>query len=229
LRAVFGGVGRVEVTAIVLAAPVAGPLRKGRRSYTPPILLALGWVGLFAYCATYLTEDMPFRTSALQAVGEPAFEQPEDLPRRELAMAEPAGIASPVAAPAPSAAIEAASAPTYTALPAQPVPAPMPRPISTGPDYVGTWGPTAEACAAPSRRHGFLPAMITPERARAGDTTCSFRDPHRAGNVWSMAADCADRDRRWSSHVRLVVEGDRLTWTSAWGTSAYIRCNRRTG
>lgn len=219
------------MTAIVLVAPAEELPRKDRRSYAPQILLALGWVGLFAYCATYLTEDMPFRTSAFQAIGEPAFDQPEDLPRRGLAMAkpeEPADTASRVGAPVPSAAVETASAPTYTALPAQPA-APMPRAASAGPDYVGTWGPTAEACAAPSRRHGYLPATITPERARAGDTTCSFRDPHRAGNVWSMAADCADRDRRWSSHVRLVVEGDRLTWTSAWGTSAYIRCIRRTG
>ncbi|SDN29251.1 hypothetical protein SAMN05216360_10793 [Methylobacterium phyllostachyos] len=225
------------MTAIVLVAPAVEPLREGRRSCAPQILLALGWVGLFAYCAAYLTEDMPFRTSAPQAVEEPAFDQPEDLPRRELAMAKPENkpeeatdTAARVAVPASSAAIETASAPTYTALPAQSAaPTPVPRSASTGPDYVGTWGPTAEACATPSRRHGYLPATITLERARAGDTTCSFRDPHRAGNVWSMAADCADRDRRWSSHVRLVVEGDRLTWTSAWGTSAYIRCNRRTG
>jgi hypothetical protein len=74
-----------------------------------------------------------------------------------------------------------------------------------------------------------LPATITPERAKAGDTVCTFRDAHRTGNAWIMAADCGDRDRRWSSKVRLVVDGDRLTWTSAWGTSAYTRCNRRAG
>ena len=220
------------MTAIVLVAPAVEPPREGRRAYAPPILLALGWVGLFAYSAAYLTEDMPFRTSSLQAVEEPAFDQTEDLPRRGLAMAKPEEPADTVAripaAPAPMAAM--ASAPTDTALPVQPAaPAPVICPAMAGPDYVGTWGPTAEACAAPSRRHGYFPATITPERARAGDTICSFRDPHRAGNVWSMAADCADRERRWSSHVRLVVAGDRLTWTSAWGTSAYIRCNRRTG
>ena len=215
------------MTAIVLIAPAGEPSREDRRAYAPQILLALGWVGLFAYCAAYLTEDMPFRTSTPLSVGEPVFDQPEDLPRRALAIAGPEDTASRMAAPAPAPTAEAMTAPAATALAAQP--ATPPRLASAGPDYVGTWGPTAEACGAPSRRHGSLPATITPERARAGDTVCSFRDPHRAGNVWSMAADCADRDRRWSSHVRLVVEGDRLTWTSAWGTSAYTRCNRRTG
>lgn len=103
------------------------------------------------------------------------------------------------------------------------------RPASLVADYVGIWGPTADACGAKGRRKGYLPAAITPERAKAGDTVCRFRDAHRTGNAWTMAADCGDHDRRWSSKVRLVVDGDHLTWTSAWGSSAYIRCNRRAG
>ena len=211
-----------QVTAIVLAVPAVESPREARRSYTPPILLAVGWIGLFAYCATYLTEDMPFRTSAPLAVGEPLFDQPEDLPRRALAMAkseEPASVVAP--------AVDAVTAPTPAVPAVQPAaPAAAPRPVA---EYVGTWGPTAEACGAPARRQGYLPATITPERARAGTTLCTFHDAHRSGNAWTMAADCADRDRRWSSRVRLVVEGDRLTWSSAWGTSAYIRCGRRAG
>ncbi|MGU3541246.1 peptidase inhibitor family I36 protein, partial [Methylobacterium sp. A54F] len=35
--------------------------------------------------------------------------------------------------------------------------------------------------------------------------------------------------RRWTSQVRLVVEGERLTWTSAKGSAAYVRCGRRAG
>ncbi len=224
------------MTAIVLAVPVVEPQREAprdrerRRSYGPQILLAVGWIGLFAYCVTYLTEDMPFRTSASLAVGEPTFDQPEDLPRRALEMARPEETARATAStptPAAAPAVETASAPppaVLTALPAGS--APTPRATA---EYVGTWGPTTEACGAAARRHGYLPAIITPERARAGDTLCTFRDTHRSGNVWTMAADCAGQDRRWSSHVRLVVEGDRLTWTSAWGTSAYIRCGRRAG
>ncbi|WP_257791899.1 hypothetical protein [Methylobacterium durans] len=44
-----------------------------------------------------------------------------------------------------------------------------------------------------------------------------------------MAADCNDRGRRWTSQVRLLVEGDRLTWSSAKGSSSYLRCPRRAG
>ena len=35
-----------------------------RRTLAPPLLLAVGWLGLFAYCAAYLTEDMLFRRPA---------------------------------------------------------------------------------------------------------------------------------------------------------------------
>lgn len=215
------------MTAIVLAAPAVEIQSADRRRYAPQILLALGWIGLFGYCATYLTEDLPFRSAATPAVEEPLLDPPEDLPRRALAMMRSEEPASAAAAPASALTVEAASAPAATGLAVQPVlPATAPRPAA---EYIGTWGPTAEACGAPSRRRGYLPATITPERARAGDTVCSFRDTHRSGTTWTMAADCADRDRRWSSHVRLVVDGDRLTWTSAWGTAAYIRCGRRAG
>lgn len=215
------------MTAMVLAAPAVEIPSANRRRYAPQILLALGWVGLFGYCAAYLTEDMPFRNAATQAVEEPLFDPPEDLPRRAPATVSPEEPASAAAAPASALAAEAAPAPAAAALAVQSaLPAAAPRPAAT---YVGTWGPTAEACGAPARRRGYLPATITPDRARAGDTVCSFRDTHRSGTTWTMTAECADRDRRWSSHVRLVVEGERLTWTSAWGTAAYIRCGRHAG
>ncbi|MEL6061734.1 MULTISPECIES: peptidase inhibitor family I36 protein [unclassified Methylobacterium] len=218
------------MTAIVLAGPAVDSPHEGRRSCAPQIVLVAGWIGLFAYCAAYLTEDMPFRTPTPLTVGEPLIDQPEDLPRRALAFAQP-GEPAGVLIPATSPAAETPPAPPPAALAAPPAGSAAPsRPsadyVGT---YVGTWGPTAEACGAPSRRHGYLPATITSERARAGDTLCTFRDTRRSGNVWTMAADCAGQDRRWSSHVRLVVEGDRLTWTSAWGTAAYIRCGRRAG
>ena len=195
------------------------PQVRRKRGFAAPVLLAAGWIGLFAYCASYLTEDMPFRRSSAPMVGEPLIDQPEDLPRHLIAVAAPeppAVTASDVMTPQ-----------ALQALAAQPSAAPAA--IRSAVDYVGVWGPTPEACGAPARRHGYIQATITPERARAGNTVCSFRDTHRAGNAWAMAADCSDRDRRWSSRVRLMVEGDRLTWTSAWGTSAYVRCNRRSG
>jgi hypothetical protein len=213
----------------MLAGPMVEPQPEDRRRYAPQILLALGWVGLFAYCAAYLSEDMPFRTLPAQTLDEPLIDQTEDLPRQITRIAAPEpSTTSTISATAEEPAVNIAPAPPIpeTALLA---PAATAHQAMTSADYVGTWGPTADACGAPSRRKGYLPATITPERAKAGDTVCTFRDAHRTGNAWIMAADCGDRDRRWSSKVRLVVDGDRLTWTSAWGTSAYTRCNRRAG
>jgi hypothetical protein len=217
-----------EMGAIVLAETAFEPRARGRRSYAPQILLAAGWIGLFAYCAAYLSEDLPFPTQSAQLVGEPLIDSLDDLPRQAIGIA--------VREPTPATGLRAAAeTPAAEIEPPPPVPeahlpAPAaPRAAAVVADYVGVWGPTADGCGAVARRKGYLLATITPERARAGDTVCSFRDAHRTGNSWTMAADCGDHDRRWSSKVRLTLDGDHLTWTSAWGSSAYVRCNRRAG
>lgn len=97
------------------------------------------------------------------------------------------------------------------------------------PPFVGVWGPNTAACGARSKRRGYLPATITRDGARAGGTNCSFRDLRRNGDTWVMAASCGDKERHWSSQVRLVVDGDRLTWLSGKGASTYVRCGRRDG
>ena len=104
-----------------------------------------------------------------------------------------------------------------------------PRRATPRTEYAGIWGPTAVACGARSRRRGYLPATITDDGARAGRTQCRFRNGRREGAAWVVAADCTERGHSWTSQVRLLVEGDRLTWTSAKGTSAYVRCGRRDG
>lgn len=215
--------------AILSADTAINPHVEGRRSYAPQILLAAGWLGLFAYCAAYLSEDLPFQTQSAQTVGESLVDQIEDLPRQMIGsfgFEAPTAPAIPATGTAPSIEIKPSLAAAEAPLPA---PAATSHPASVVADYVGTWGPTADGCGAFARRKGYLPAIITPERAKAGDTVCSFRDAHRTGNAWTMAADCGDHERRWSSRVRLVVDGDRLTWSSASGSSAYIRCNRRAG
>ena len=215
--------------ALLLADTAISPKVEGRRRYAPQILLAAGWLGLFAYCAAYLTEDLPFQTQPAQLVGDSLVDQIEDLPRQ---MIGSAGFEAPTAPaiPAPGIAPSVENKPALAVAEAPlPAPAATSHPASVVAEYVGTWGPTADGCGAVARRKGYLPAIITPEHAKAGDTVCSFRDAHRTGNTWTMAADCGDQARRWSSRVRLVVEGDHLTWSSASGSSAYIRCNRRAG
>ena len=180
------------------------------------VALAAGWGILFGYSLTFLGEDLPFRPQAAVAPEPPAFGFPP-LPQPVVV-----AVQAP-AAPAPSPAIEPIRAPPVPAA----APAPIPRVERA--EYVGTWGPTEAACGRRSRRRGYIPATITPDRASAGRTICSFHDGRRVGNAWTMAADCADRGRRWSSQVRLVVDGDRLTWTSGKGTASYVRCGRRPG
>jgi hypothetical protein len=197
------------------------------------LLLAAGWGALFSYSAVFLAEDIPLRPGPPDARGAAraeaaAFELPPELtqptapaPRRR------AEAPSPDASVQPQRVALASSGAGGEAVPAPGMP-PAPMPAERA-EYVGTWGPTGAACGVRSRRRGFLPATITPEGARAGRTICSFHDGRRSGNAWVVAADCSDRGRRWSSQVRLLVDGDRLTWTSDKGASSYVRCARRAG
>ncbi|MCJ2135457.1 peptidase inhibitor family I36 protein [Methylobacterium sp. J-026] len=191
-----------------------------RRRYVLPVLLVIGWAGLFAYSAAYLTEDLPFRPQKPEAASpaETASGQAPS-PRPVVVLDRPRG-----SGPGPAAdAVPAVQAIRAPAPPSRPVPAPV------GAEYVGLWGPHPNACAARSRRRGYIPAMIAQDQARAGRTLCTFHDTRRAGNAWVTAAECNDRGRRWASQVRLTVEGDHLTWSSSRGTVTYTRCGRRAG
>lgn len=211
--------------ALVLADPGGGTRPGSRFRFAVPALLIAGWVGLFAYSVAYLTEDMPFRNqAAATAPTTEASSEQQAAARRVVLLDAPARgapeaakTAAPPAAPAIPAAVPTA------------VPAPRPAPAPVSADYVGVWGPTPQACGAPSRRRGYIPATITPDHAQAGRTHCAFHDARRAGTSWIMAAECSDRGRRWSSLVRLTVDGDHLTWSSSRGTASYVRCSRRAG
>jgi hypothetical protein len=89
----------------------------------------------------------------------------------------------------------------------------------------GTWAPSSRAC---SRRGadklGLLVMKLDENGAYAGDTTCSFGDKQPSGAGWSVVARCARAAQRWTSRVRLAVEGDKLTWSSEKGLQAYVRC-----
>ncbi len=198
---------------------------RGRRAWLAvPLALAAGWGAFLAYGTAFLTEEAPRPPARAAERESPAIDFPaagagamQAARRAAYGLDEPA---RPAAAPA----VEVTAAPTQTAATLPPPPSPVARL-----DHVGVWGPNAAACGAPNRRRGFYQATITAEGARAGRTICTFRDGRRMGNAWVTAAECRDRGRRWSSQVRLVVEGDRLTWSSARGTSSYIRCGRRAG
>ncbi|WP_245516400.1 peptidase inhibitor family I36 protein [Methylobacterium segetis] len=198
------------------------------------LVLAAGWGALFSYSVLFLAEDLPLRQTAPRPLSgpipvdsatfamPPELMRPSGLPRPEARAPEAAPMPAPrlVLAGTNSGAVPEAAVP----LAAAPASSPIERP-----DYIGIWGPTGAACGARSRRRGYLPATITADGARAGRTICSFYDRTRSGNAWVMGAECSDRGRRWSSQVRLHVDGDRLTWSSGKGTSSYLRCSRRAG
>ena len=212
--------------ALVSGDPGDGMHPGSRRRYAVPGLLVAGWVGLFAYSAAYLTEDMPFRNPP--AGTAPSTEAPaaQQAARRAVLLDAPTRVAPETQAFAAAAVPAPVTAPVVRPVSAS---APVPVAASASADYVGVWGPTAGACGAPSRRRGFIPATITQDHARAGRTLCTFHDTRRAGNAWITSAECIDRGRRWSSQVRLTVDGDHLTWSSNRGTASYQRCTRRAG
>jgi hypothetical protein len=93
------------------------------------------------------------------------------------------------------------------------------------PAIVGVWAPETGSCSARNARDGVLPAIISERGARAGATSCVFKEQRRTEKDWRVLANCRNGHEHWSSNVRLVVKGDRLIWTSKRGTQAYVRCS----
>lgn len=206
------------MNAVVLADPGGGTRSEPRRRYVLPALLIVGWIGLFAYSAAYLTEDLPFRPQ------RPESSAPTESTSGQRALASRVVTLDPPGAAAPVHPRE-----TQAAQPSTPTPVPRPAPAPVSAEYVGVWGPTPGACGHRSRRRGYIPATITQDQARAGRTLCTFHDTRRSGGAWVTSAECSDRGRHWSSQVRLTVDDDHLTWSSSRGTVTYTRCGRRAG
>ena len=89
---------------------------------------------------------------------------------------------------------------------------------------LGVWAPDAGSCSARDFRDGLLPTVITAEGAWAGETFCLFTKHEPSETGWRVIAKCSSPRERWTSHVRLTVSENRLTWTSKRGTQAYTRC-----
>ncbi len=194
---------------------------------TIPLLLAAGWGALIAFSVTFLIEDGRETggfAMADRGAREPGAIEPAARPRPRWAASSDSEETAPATLKTVSASADAL--PVTGPVPAV-IAAPAPRPAAPQLGYVGTWGPTAYACLGHSKRRGYLPATITEGGAKAGHTLCRFRNGRREGAAWTMAADCSERGRNWSAQVRLIVDGDRLTWTSANGSSSYVRCGRR--
>lgn len=109
-----------------------------------------------------------------------------------------------------------------TRAPDDDMPGPAPRPDS---QVAGVWAPHISACSPQANRQGLLPAVISPDGAWAGETTCAFKNRKETERGWDVVATCSNVQERWTAKVRLSVNGDRLVWSSRRGTQAYFRCD----
>jgi uncharacterized membrane protein/peptidoglycan hydrolase-like protein with peptidoglycan-binding domain len=91
-------------------------------------------------------------------------------------------------------------------------------------NVVGVWAADVSACSAGANRKGFVPAVIRSDGAQAGETICAFDTKKRTSGAWNVSATCSNGRERWKTNVRLVADGNRLTWTSQRGTQTYVRC-----
>jgi len=99
--------------------------------------------------------------------------------------------------------------------------APVTQPLAS---IVGVWVPDASACSTRNLRDGFLPTVINPDGAWAGETFCLFKNQRQTPTGWRVIASCSNPNEHWTTEVRLTVNQDRLTWVSKRGTQAYTRC-----
>ncbi len=90
--------------------------------------------------------------------------------------------------------------------------------------FVGIWGIDASACSPRRNRKGFLPAVIDGEGAWAGETFCTFERKKHTAAGWDVIANCSNTHERWTANVRLIINGEQLTWTSERGSVSYLRC-----
>jgi hypothetical protein len=95
--------------------------------------------------------------------------------------------------------------------------------------FVGIWGIDASACSPRRNRKGFLPAVIDGEGAWAGETFCTFKRKKHTAAGWDVVANCSNAHERWIANVRLIINGEQLTWTSGRGSISYLRCQRGLG
>lgn len=90
------------------------------------------------------------------------------------------------------------------------------------PRLAGRWAANAAGCRR--RNTAFIPLVIDGRGARAGGSSCAFGQTRQTGNRWAVAATCRSGQETWAAHVKLTVEGRRLTWSSERGTETYTRC-----
>ena len=95
--------------------------------------------------------------------------------------------------------------------------------------FVGTWAADWNACPRRANRGGDLLTFVDDRGAWAGEGSCIFKKRTKIGvNEWEVSAICANGGLRWKSSIRLLVSGDKLSWSSSRGSQTYVRCAEKT-
>jgi peptidoglycan hydrolase-like protein with peptidoglycan-binding domain len=89
--------------------------------------------------------------------------------------------------------------------------------------FVGGWAQTVADCE--ESQAGDAPFQITARRAEATDYVCTYAPPQPEGSgSWRIKAACRDSKRSWNSNIKIVVAGDRLSWSTEKGQVSFVRC-----
>lgn len=176
-----------------------------------------------------LTRDRPTRDRAtppsVVAAGQPSVGPapvtlaPPSLPATSFPSGPvtTASLAPPMAVPEMATAAEPAGSARASTTPLQGRVAALDRKLT------GKWVPRTNVCAKRDGSGECITLVIKGNVAKAGSASCRFADLTRSGDRWKMLAQCENNGESWTAHVRLVMAGNRLTWTSERGTQVYMR------
>jgi peptidoglycan hydrolase-like protein with peptidoglycan-binding domain len=89
----------------------------------------------------------------------------------------------------------------------------------------GTWSIDTRACPGAGGGSDALPVTITQKRAVTVGAYCEFSDINGQGTSWKALGTCVVNGETRKSNVSFVRTGDMLVWSSANGTTKYLRCS----
>jgi hypothetical protein len=87
--------------------------------------------------------------------------------------------------------------------------------------FAGRWAPNLRGCHSGAK----APLTITVETARTSGGVCKFGSVQRNADEWRVQAICTAGKKSWSSGIRLMPKGNRLTWSNERVTEAFVRCS----
>jgi hypothetical protein len=87
--------------------------------------------------------------------------------------------------------------------------------------FVGSWSDRTDCIISQA---SAAPLRIDTIRAVSTGGRCEFQTISKAGESWKIKARCFVDADSWPANIKLIVDKDRLTWSSERGTEEYFRC-----